>query len=161
MLSSRYRVRRLDDSDAPAILDFCRRNALYYQYCGAEPTLEQVLSDLHIAPPGIGQSDKYYVGFFDGDTMAAVLDLVDGYPEPDVCYIGFFMMNADLQGRRIGSGIIGEVCAYLKGKGCAAVRLAIARDNPQANHFWRKNGFNVVGEVPQEGWTALVAERAL
>ena len=161
MLSNLYSVRRLDDSDADDILEFCRKNTLYYQYCGAEISKDQVLNDLHITPPGVDIADKYYVGFFDGEEMAAVLDLIDGYPEPDIGYIGFFMMNAALQGKQIGSAIIQDVCSYLKQIGKTAVRLGIAKDNPQANHFWKKNGFTVIKEVERDGWTILVAEKKL
>ncbi len=160
-LSRAYDVRRLDDSDAEDILAFCRKNTLYYRYCGAEASLEQVRSDLHITPPGIGPEDKYYVGFFRDGQMAAVMDLIDGYPEPDIGFIGFFMMNADLQGKGTGSGIIAEVCACLKGLGKSAVRLGMAKDNPQATHFWKKNGFRVIQEADREGWTVLVAEKKL
>ncbi len=161
MLSKTYSIRRLDESDADDILDFCRENTLYYQYCRAETSKEQVLKDLHITPPGVEITDKYYVGFFNSREMVAVLDLIDGYPESDIGYIGFFMMNASLQGKQIGSGIIQDVCTYLKQIGKTAIRLAIAKDNPQANHFWKKNGFIVIKEVEREGWTVLVAEKKL
>ncbi len=160
-LSSRYRVRRMSDSDADDILGFCLQNAQYYQYCGRQADRDQVLGDLHIAPPGIGPSDKYYVGFYDGELLVAIMDLIDGYPGADTCYIGFFMMNARLQGRGIGSGIIRETCRYLKGAGFSTVCLAIDRDNPQSTHFWKKNGFQVVREVARDGGALLVAERAL
>ena len=162
MLSRQYDIRKLDASDADAILSFCRENTLFYQYCGgAEPTKEQVLNDLRLTPPGVDISDKYYVGFFRNGEMTAVLDLIDGYPESDIGYIGFFMMNAALQGKQIGTGIVQDVCDYLKQIGKTAVRLAMDRDNPQANHFWKKNGFRVIKEVGQKGWTALVAEKKL
>ena len=160
-LSEHFEIRRLNDSDTDDILRFCEKNTLYYQYCEAEPSREQVNSDLHLTPPGVDLSDKYFVGFFKDGEMAAVLDLVDGYPEQDTAYIGFFMMNAALQGKQIGSGIIRDVCAYLKRAGKTAVQLAIAKDNPQANHFWEKNGFFVIREVEKNGWTALVAEKKL
>jgi len=92
-LSSRYEVRRLDERDAEDILRFCRQNTLYYEYCGAEPSMEQVLRDLHITPPGVDLWDKYYVGFFQNGEMIAVLDLIDGYPDRSTGYIGFFMVN--------------------------------------------------------------------
>ena len=137
---------------------FCRKNTLYYRYCGAETSKEQVLNDLHITPPGVDLSDKYYVGFFENTEMVAILDLIDGYPDSDTAFIGFFMMNRQLQGRQIGTSIIRELCLYLKE---TAVRLAIAKGNPQANHFWKKNGFVVIKEADKEGWTVLVAEKKL
>lgn len=39
--------------------------------------------------------------------------------------------------------------------------LGMVKDNPQSTHFWRKNGFRVVRELPQDGGTIQVAERLL
>ena len=160
-ISSLYDIRRMDDSDVDSILSFCQRNTQFYEYCEVEPTREQVLNDLHIAPLGISLSDKYYIGFFQKETLIAVMDLIDGYPEPEIAFIGFFMMNKDLQGHGIGTAIIQETAAYLKTTEKAAIRLAIDKGNPQSMHFWKKNGFIVIKEVDRNGWTALVAEKQL
>ena len=160
-LSSRYDIRRLDEADADSILNLCRENTQYYQYCEAKPTREQVLNDLHITPPGIGLPDKYYIGFYQKDTLVAVMDLIDGYPQPDIAYIGFFMMNKAFQGQGLGTSIIQEAAAYLKTVGKTAIRLAIDKGNPQSTHFWKKNGFLVIKEVDRNGWTALVADKTI
>ena len=44
-LSRIYDIRRMDDSDVDSILNFCRKNTQFYEYCEAEPTREQVLHD--------------------------------------------------------------------------------------------------------------------
>lgn len=160
-LSRRYEVRRLADSDADSILELCRGNSQYYRYCGAEATEEQIRKDLHITPPGKDPSDKYYVGFYQGETLVAVMDLIDGYPEPEIGFIGFFMMNAAFQGKQIGSAIIRETADYLRSAGKTAIRLAIDKGNPQSTHFWQKNGFRVIREIERDGWTVLVAEKGL
>ena len=160
-ISSSYDIRRLDESDADSILSFCQKNTQFYEYCEAEPTREQVLNDLRITPPGIGLSDKYYIGFYQKETLVAVMDLIDGYPEPEIAYIGFFMMNKGLQRHGIGTAIIQETAAYLKTAGKTAIRLAIDKGNPQSTHFWKKNGFNVIKEVDRNCWTALVAEKKI
>ena len=89
------------------------------------------------------------------------MDLVDGYPEPGTAYIGFFMMNRQLQGRQIGTRIVQEVFSYLKQTGMKRVLLGIDRDNPQSVHFWAKNGFSVIREAAQEEGILLVAEKKL
>ena len=160
-LSSRYFVRMMSDTDADDILNFCRKNTQFYQYCGRQPSRELVLHDLHITPPGKKMSDKYYVGFYQEAVMVALMDLIDGYPDSDSCFIGFFMMNKSLQGNQTGSGIIRDVCLYLKEAGFTAVRLAIDKGNPQSTHFWSKNGFLVLKEVEQAGGVLLVAEKTL
>ena len=160
-LSRVYRVRRLGDSDADAILNLCRGNVQYYKYCGAEATMEQVLSDLHITPPGVEPESKYYLGFYDENGLLAVMDLIDGFPEENMAFIGFFMMNIAAQGKGIGSNIIRALTAYLKDAGKSAVRLGIDKENPQSKAFWRKNGFRVIKEVNKGAWTVLLAEKAL
>lgn len=160
-LSSRYAVRIMRDFDADDIFDFCLQNAQYYQYCGKQPSKELVLNDLHITPPGIEMSSKYYVGFYDNTVLVAIMDLINGYPSSDSGYIGFFMMNKQLQGNQIGSGIIQEVCQYLKEIGITTVLLGIDKGNPQSNHFWKKNGFLVIKEVEQDEGTVLVVEKIL
>ena len=160
-LSGRFAVRELDETDADAILGLCRENTQYYEYCQAQPTREQVLQDLRVTPPGVGREDKHYVGFYEDTELIAVMDLIDGYPEPDAAFIGFFMMNRARQGRQLGSAIIAEAAAYLKSTGKTAIRLGIDKANPQSTHFWRKNGFVVIREVDRGNWTVLVAEKQL
>lgn len=160
-LSSRYEVRKLSDADAGGILKLCEENTQYYLYCEAEPSMEQVLNDLRITPPGVDQKDKYYIGFYQGDMLIAVMDLIDGYPEQDIAFIGFFMMKKDLQGQNLGTALVQEVADYLKSTGKTAIRLAIDKGNLQSTHFWKKNGFLVIKEVDRSGWTALVAEKQL
>ena len=160
-LSCRYDIRKLGDPDADSILKLCEGNAQFYRYCEANPTREQVLNDLHITPPGIDLKDKYYIGFYQGDALVAVMDLIDGYPTPDIAFIGFFMMEKRLQGQNLGSAIILETASYLKSAGKTAIRLAIDKANPQSTHFWKKNGFAVIDEIDRGDWTVLVAEKTL
>ena len=160
-LSRRFSVRALRDTDVDAIFTLCRANTQFYEYCQAKPTREQILQDLHIAPPGFDASDKYYVGFFQQDDLIAVMDLLDGSPEPQITFIGFFMINRELQGQGLGSEIIGEAAAYLRSAGKTAIRLGIDKENPQSTHFWKKNGFQVIREVDCGEWTVLVAEKPL
>lgn len=160
-LSNEYTVKRLDDSDVDEILGLCLGNTLFYRYAQAELTREQILDDLHIAPPGKTESDKYYVGFYSEDRLVAVMDLIDGFPEDDIAFIGFFMMDVTLQGRGIGTKIITEVADSLKAQGFKTIRLAIDKDNPQSNHFWKKNGFHVIREVDRDEHGVLVSERVL
>ena len=160
-LSSRCEVRALTETDADAVYELCRENTQFYEYCEAEPTREQVLSDMRVVPPGKELSSKYYIGFYQGETLIAVMDLIDGYPEDDIAFIGFFMMKRQLQGRNLGSAIIAEAAAYLKSTGKTAIRLGIDKANPQSTHFWRKNGFVVIREVDRGDWTVLVAEKQL
>lgn len=160
-LSGTYIIRRLTDADVPMLYAWMLRNDQYFKYCGGSTTPERVRQDLTLCPPGTTPAQKHYVGFFDADTLVAVMDLIDGYPDADTAFIGFFMMNKDLQGQGTGTAIVREVLAALRALGYTAVRLGIDKENPQSNHFWRKNGFAVLREAAQERGIVLLAERRL
>ena len=160
-INKHYKTRDLQDCDVDIILELCRKNPLFYEYTEAKPTKKQILEDMKATPPGIGLSDKYFFGFFEKDELVAVMDLVDGYPDPKTAYIGFFMMNQDYQGKQAGTAIIRETVEYLNSVDKTAVRLAIDKGNPQSTHFWTKNGFEILFEVDVNGWTKLVAEKEM
>ena len=160
-LSDLYTVRRLTDADVPMLYAWMLRNDQYFRYCGGSTTPERVRQDLTLCPPGTTPAQKHYVGFFDAGTLVAVMDLIDGYPDADTAFIGFFMMNRELQGQGTGTAIVRDVLAALRALGYTAVRLGIDKENPQSNHFWRKNGFTVLREAAQERGIVLLAERRL
>ena len=162
-LSTRYTVRRLTEADIPAILNVMEGNPLFYRYCGAgaAPSAALIRQDMTALPPGKTMPDKYYLGFFQGDRLAAVMDLIDGYPTSDIAFIGFFMTNSALQGQGEGTRIISELSAALHRSGFSAIQLGIDKGNPQSTHFWKKNGFAVLREIPQNGGIILLAQRPL
>lgn len=161
-LSPSYSVRKLTESDIGAIYRLCRENTIFYQYCAAELSREQILLDLHITPPGIREDRKFYVGFSLDEKLIAVMDLIDGFPREDTGYIGFFMVSVSHQGLGLGSKIITDTSRYLKRIGKRAIRLGIDKDNPQSASFWKKNGFQVLKEHEQnDGRILLLAEKRL
>src|SRR5699024_1425044 len=93
-LSCHFVVRRLAEGDLAQILDLCRGNPLFYRYCPPSPSAESIREDMKSLPPGVEPENKFYLGLFDGDGLAAVLDLVLHYPEAGTAFIGFFMTGA-------------------------------------------------------------------
>lgn len=161
-LRGAYEVRALDDGDIPSILALCLGNPRFYEHFPPGPTPETILRDMRLLPPGKAPEDKHYIGWFDGESLVAALDLVMGYPDPATAYIGFFMVDRARQGRGVGSRLIEELCAALRRWGFTAARLCWADGNPQAEGFWRKNGFAETGlTAEREACTVVVAQREL
>lgn len=160
--SGKYEVRKLNKDDIPKIYDLCKKNSLYYEYCPPMVTEKSIADDLTAFPPNTGIENKYYVGFFDSGKMIAVMDLIDGYPEEKIAFIGFFMTDVSVQNQGIGSAIIAELAVYLKSMGFQAIRLAWVKGNPQAEHFWIKNGFEFLKETSSTAAECVIlAERSL
>lgn len=145
-LSSVFSVRKLNAADIEMIYALCSKNEIFYQYHPPFVTEEHIAEDMHALPPGKDYNDKFYIGFFENDTLVTVMDLILDYPEKGVAFIGFFMMNLNYQNCGVGSGIITECAQYLKRTGFSKIRLGVDKNNPQSNAFWKKNGFLTVGE---------------
>ena len=161
VLSACYRVRRLTADDVDMVCRFCQADTQYAALCGQEITTDVIRHDMAALPPGIPPEQKYYVGFFDQGTLIALMDLIAGHPMAADAFIGFFMMDSTQQGRGLGSRIVSETLDVLRRCGYSRCMLAMDSVNPQARHFWQKNGFAVTREVPVEGGALLVAERPL
>lgn len=109
-------------------------------------TRKSIESDMMTLPGNIDIKDKYYVGYFKNEKLIAVLDLIDGYPKKDIVFIGFFMMDINVQKNGIGSTIVNELIEYLTTLKYKKVRLGWINGNLQAEHFWIKNGFCPIKE---------------
>ena len=160
--SQKYAVRPLTAEDAEEILALCAENGQFYRYHPPMATRESILADMTALPPGTGAENKHYLGFFDRETLVAVLDLIERYPQDDTAYIGFFMTKKERQGYGLGSTFIGELMDELRRERFRRVRLAIDRGNPQSKAFWEKNGFALTGEeFPRDDSAYLPMEREL
>ncbi len=160
--SQKYAVRPLTAGDVDKILALCAENEQFYRYHPPMATRESILADMTALPPGTGAENKHYLGFFDGDALIAVLDLIERYPQDDTAYIGFFMTKKERQGCGLGTSLIGKLLDELRKEKFCRVRLAIDRGNPQSKAFWEKNGFALTGEeFPRDDSAYLPMEREL
>lgn len=160
-LSHTYKVRPLGPADVDRILDLYRSNPLYFEHCPPQPDEVGVLSDLTTVPPAKSVTDKAFLGFFQGQDLLAVLDLVKNYPEEAVIFIGLFMVDKSYQGRGIAGCLMTEILEAL-GKTYKKVRLGFVQTNLQARAFWQKLGFTPTGEVKQtDDYDIVLAEKSL
>lgn len=159
-LSNEFTVKQLTEDDIEAIYTLCAGNPLYYEYCPPAVSKERIQSELTELPPHTDASCKHFVGFYEGQSLIAVMDLIDGYPDSDIAYIGFFMTDASTQNKGLGSRIIESTCSYLASAGFSSVQLAWMKGNPQSEHFWLKNKFTTIKETSSNvAESVLLAER--
>lgn len=161
-LSKQYTVKLLIDTDVAAVYALCKENPLYYQYCPPFVTEDSIRADMKALPPRKTMEDKYYLGFYEGENLVAVMDLILGFPNEETAFVGFFMMNKEYQGKGLGTALMKDVYDGLKKFGFQFVRLCFAKGNPQSEHFWMKNGFARTDvETQNEGYVAVVLQKEL
>ena len=115
--------------------------------CPPFVTTQSILDDMNALPPRKTLADKYYLGYFDSEqNLVAVMDLIDHCPTAGGAFIGFFMMERDLQGQGIGSQIIEDLSECLKRWGYQFIRLGYVNGNLQTDTGMRNhtNGYTVI-----------------
>ena len=159
-ISKKYQVRLLEEKDISIVYSLCRKNKLYYDFCPPFVTPESIKADMTALPPRKRREDKFYLGYFDNDNLIAVMDLILGYPDEDIAYIGFFMTDVSLQGKGVGSAIISEMSQFICSQGYSDIQLGWVKGNPQAEHFWLKNGFIETGKLyDMDDYTVVEARK--
>ena len=160
-LSSEYKVKRITRSDISDVYDLAKANTKYYSYMNTEPSPDSLTEVISEVPDGAGETDKFFVGFYDkDDKLTAVMDLITGYPEKDDAFIGWFMVDAELQGKGIGSQIFADVRAAMKAQNYDKLSLECASCNEEAIDFWSSQGFGITGKEKDRGdYTAVTMER--
>ena len=75
-------VRKLQpvNADIEKIYAMASQNTLFYQYHPPFVTWQSILDDMSALPPGKTMADKFYIGFFDGAALVAVVDMILAYP---------------------------------------------------------------------------------
>ncbi len=155
-LATEYDVRRITEADITDVYRLCKTNKRYYREMHSVPTRESLTEVISELPGDAGTENKFFVGFYDDDNLIAVMDLITDHPEKGSAFIGWFMVEGNMQGRGIGSGIFADVRAALKGMGYSRISLGAVKENEQAVAFWKAQGFEPTGEEAKSGKHTVV-----
>ena len=162
-LSSDYETKRFTEEDISDVYNLCRNNRRYYRYLGMRPTRQNLTEVITEVPEGTDLADKHFVGFYDNDdNLIAILDLITGYPNKTDAWIGWFMVDAELQGKGIGSQIFADIRAAVKAQGYERLALGVIDKNEEALAFWKAQGFVDTGKrSPKEKYEVVLMEKKI
>ena len=160
-LNGEFGVREMSESDIPEMLRVARSNPLFYQYMRPDPDEANLAADLTALPPRRILADKHFFGWFEGDRLVAMMDLITHHPRPDMAFIGWFIVDGARQNCGLGRQLVGDVLAMLKREGVTEVRLGRIEGNPQSEHFWHMCGFveNGLGYDTEDYHVVVMAKR--
>lgn len=131
----------ISDIDLDSIHQICSSNPDYYRHMNEDLSKDKLENLLTALPPGADLKNKRNIGFTLDKELMGYLEMVESYPDNETVLIGFFVLDASLQGKGIGSLIINNIANKLLEKGFKSIILSCASTNVASLGFWTKNGF--------------------
>lgn len=128
---------------------------------GKLPTIEDAIEDLSALPPGKQLQDKFYGGYWKDGALVGCMDLIRGYPEPDIAYLGLLLFGNSHQGHGYGVVAMAHINQLARSWGCTRLRLAVIDKNIRGLRFWQRQGFVELYRKPRPECTgdAIVMQR--
>ena len=156
-LSTEYAVRRITEADISDVYKLSRSNSRYYRSIGQRPSRQRLTEVISEPGEDAGASKNIFTGFYSGNELIAVLDLITGYPEKDDAFIGWFMVSAAHHRKGIGSQLFADIRAAMKAQGYDHLTLSCPAAAEDAVAFWENQGFK--GKVSPEDEKTVVMSR--
>ncbi len=130
---------------------------------GRMSTLQDARNELTDLPIGKTMADKLFGGYWEDGTLVGCIDLVRGYPDPDIAYLGLLLFARSHQGQGFGVRALEHVMDVARNWQCTALRLAVIDKNTRGLRFWQREGFVELYRKPTTRFTgdAIVLERVL
>lgn len=101
-------------------------------------------------PPDHPLRDKFVIGVWTEQGLAAAIDLLRDFPQPHVWYLGLLLVAPEARGSGLGERILEALKTWVRGHGGRAIRLMVQDQNPDALRFWLRHGFVQIGTATQE-----------
>lgn len=101
---------------------------------GVTPGPADAQSTYSMLSEGKSYEDKFVFGIYSGSEMVGCVDLIRGYPDPSIAWLGLLLVSEEHQGEGIGTMAARLVEDFVQGwGGCDRIRLAVVWANAQSH----------------------------
>ena len=104
----------ITEADLDRIYEICLSNPDYYRHMNEELSKEKLKKLMIALPPEADLKHKRNIGFILDEMLIGYLEMVESYPDEKTALIGFFVLDASLQGKGTGSLIINNISVHDK-----------------------------------------------
>ena len=112
--------------------------AFFAEINGRAFTAEEVCTAL---PPGHTLEDKFLFAVERDGRIEGIFDLIRGYPEPHIMYLGLIFLSTKIRGGGMGRRCLHALYDWARGMGSTVMRLGVVEPNAKARHLYATEGF--------------------
>jgi GNAT superfamily N-acetyltransferase len=139
----------LQAQDLDHLQDLYQRCPDYFQAIGQAQILpDEARQDWGKVPPGSSPQDLWALGLWERGQLDGYVEMLRGYPSPEVAYLGLLMVCQSRRGqglaRHLWQAALNQVRQWPQ---VERIRLAVVETNLAALRFWPHLGFQATGEI--------------
>jgi len=108
---------------------------------GKPPTSSAGREVFDALPLGSSASDKFTFEVRSRSGAIGCLDIVRGYPQAHIAFIGLILLVEHAQGRAYGPKLLDRIDSLAASWACSTLRIAVIETNIRALSFWQREGF--------------------
>ena len=133
-----FAVRPFADADVAPLQALFDQDPEYFEINGRAFPVEEMRDAL---PPGRARDDKFLFVLERDGRVEGLIDIVRGYPEPHIWYLGFIFLSKAVRGGGQGRRCLHALYNWVRAQGGTAIRLGVVEPNAKARHLYATEGF--------------------
>lgn len=143
------RFGRLGAADAGRLQELLDRCSDYYElHEGCATPVDAGVHELSAVPPGRSAGELQVFAFAQpAGVLDAMIQLLPGYPDEGVWWIGLLVVAPGLRGRGVGRELLRHAVEAAASASATGLQLLVSVRNPRALKFWASAGFRETGRV--------------
>ncbi len=138
-----FTVRALAEGDVRELQALFDADPDYFEMAHARPAAMDEVDQIRKAlPPEKTQADKFLHLVIDQrNRIAALTDVIRGFPEPHIWYLGFLYLAKSARGQGLGRRMLQALYPWVRANRGTALRLGVVEENAHARHLYATEGF--------------------
>ena len=141
----------LSEAEVEELLAFMSRCSGFFELVkGHPPARDDAAQLITDRPDTLAPERKRLIGLRRDGLLAGVLELLQGYPDPQTWYLGLLLFDPDIRGAGLGSAVYAATRRWAIAHGARRIQLVVQEQNAPALAFWRARGFREIGRAVQQ-----------
>lgn len=137
-----FSARLLSKDDLPMVQKFFENNGDFFIMVGGDaPTPNEAEETLNLLPNSKTAEDKFWIGLFDSDNLAAFVDIVQNYKTENQWTIGDYIVDKNYRRQGLATKLLSNLENMLLSLRVESLRIVVQEQNVCGMAFWQKMNF--------------------
>lgn len=149
-----FSAKLLSKDDLLMVQKFFENNSDFFVMTdGKTPTPNKAEETFNLLPDRKTADDKFWIGLFDNDNLAAFVDMVQNYKTENQWTIGLYLVDKNYRRQGLATKLLNNLENMLLSLRVESLRIVVQEQNVCGLAFWQKMNFKEENRKKQDVFT--------